>query len=446
MNLKKYKQAQAFLESLPSIQGYMTKRRHPSFYLERMRTLLALLHNPEKKFSYIHITGTSGKGSVTTLLHTMLKESGKRVGAYLSPHTSTVVERLLINGKTISAADFVWGVNAIKPAIRNMLQQGKEYAPSYFEALFAVALLLFQKYRIQWVVLEVGCGGQFDATNTIPSPKVTIITNIHLDHRHLLGKTRKQIADTKSGIIKPGTFVITGEQDPEVRKRILAKARSCKTKVDVITQPHNSISLEKGKMQTMVNGFGKFSSPLLGAHQLHNIAIAIRAAQRVGLSKKSILRGIQNTKIPCRSEFIQRNPDVMLDGAHNPAKIRALVSLLKHFNYKRIHVIMGIGHNKSHLQMFKNLLPTISSITFTSSSVDVPKPESPKVLLKKFKTVSKKPSHITVNPFDALRTTIKNTQKNELALVTGSLYLAGELRTEWISEQYILQHHSSFLV
>lgn len=443
-NLKAYHNAQAYVESLPSIQGYMTKRRHPAFFLERMRILLQRLGNPEKDFHYIHVTGTSGKGSVTMLLHNMLKASGKRVGSYVSPHTTTVVERILLNGKTVSVADFVWGINKIKPAIALMRKKGNEYAPSYFEALFAVSLLIFKRRGIRWIALEVGCGGEFDATNTIPSPRVAIITNVHLDHMRLLGNTRQKIAKTKAGIIKKGTHCFTGETDPKIRKIIAAKARAQNVPMAYVPDPHTPFSLNNGRMKWKDQQLGPLTSHVLGSHQSHNIALAIAVAKFLRIPKRAIQAGVVKTRIPCRSEFMQWNPPILLDGAHNPAKMLALSKLLGCMSYTKIHAIVGVGENKPAKKLLRILSPHISDIIFTASHVELPKPASPQKLLSAWRSISNKPATILLDGQQAIDRLIARSTNNELIVITGSLYLTGELRARWISEDRILRKRTSF--
>lgn len=433
------------MERLPSIAGYMERKKHPSFYLERMRLLLYTLGSPERGLEYIHIGGTAGKGSVTLLLHNMWLFSGKKVSAFISPHITTPIERILINGRPISVNDFMWAWKKIKPAIQHVKKtHGEIYAPSYFEAHFAMSLLLFHKKHIKHAILEVGCGGEFDATNTIPAPLATVITNIYLDHTQLLGRTRRAIAETKAGIIKTGTHVFTGESDPHIRTIIQRRAKRKKAKYTYIKIPKNTYRISKDMMLWRHAHLGKLSTHLMGAHQLHNIELAVAVAKFLHLPSSAIKKGIAQTRIPARSEFMQKHPAIFIDGAHNPAKMRALVELLRKMPYTRIHGVVGIGGNKPAAQMLRILLPKLSDCIFTRASLNLPKPASARKLLHTAKTLSSKPVFAISNPRTAIKRALKKSAKDDLILVTGSLYLSGEVRAQWISESSVCRTRNLF--
>ncbi|MDA1038262.1 MAG: Mur ligase family protein, partial [bacterium] len=219
--LQRYDNAVAFLETLPKINkdNYMESLgSDKGFYLRRLRYLLDLVGNPENFIqNYIHVGGTSGKGTVTKTLTENLLANRRKAGSYMSPHITTTTERFSVNGKLISMNSYSDLIEWIKPALHTCLVKSPYGLPSYFEIQVAIALEFFRREKCEWVVLEVGCGGEFDATNVIPQPKAAVITNIGLDHMHLLGETKAEIAETKSGIIKKGSLVFTGEKSPRLQ-------------------------------------------------------------------------------------------------------------------------------------------------------------------------------------------------------------------------------------
>lgn len=443
----RYAQAQRELEALPSIAGYMERKKHPSTYLERTRALLAELKNPERGFSVVHIGGTAGKGSVTMYLHYMLAASGKKTGAFISPHVTTAVERTLINARPISASDFVWAWKRVKKAIERLVKKnGRDAAPSYFEAQYAMSLLVFHKHRVQWMTLEVGCGGEFDATNTIPTPRATVITNVHLDHMQLLGRTRTQIAKTKSGIIKPSSAVFTGEMDPFIRHIIKNRSKKTGARFTFVRKPSFHGLIQNDQMQWRHPYMGKLTSHLLGAHQLHNAEIAITVARYLKLPKLAIKNGIAQTQMPARSEIMQHNPLVLIDGAHNPAKVESLVRLLRSLRVKQKHAVIGIGHNKQIRQMLRILIPQFTHICFTHASVEVPKPATAEDLLQIAKNLFPKRTFLTdANPSQAFEKILTKSNSPDAIVITGSLYLSGQIRTRWIPEAHILKTRNLFL-
>lgn len=427
--LTQYKTIERKLEKLSPEQGYMERQRHPSFFLERTRVLFEALGNPEKNFTYIHVGGTAGKGSITVMIHSILNQAGKRVGSYLSPHVTTLAERMLINMRPASVRDVVWAWERVNRVIQDIQKNhGKKFIPSYFEATFAMSMLIFKKQRCNWLVLEVGCGGEFDATNIIPTPRVTVLTNIYLDHTQLLGHTRKKIAQTKSGIIKKGTYVLSGERDPEIRRSIKQTARQQHASCTFVTKPiHAALALT-------------------GEHQQRNAALAAQAAKKIGISRTHILKGLREARLPARFECMQEHPRVILDGAHNPAKIKALRTALGSQTYNNLFAIIGIGRNKHIRKMLKLLLPQCTNVIFTASKQKEPKPARPEALQKIARELfPHRTWQKTKNVSDAVQRALRRAQADDLILVTGSLYVAGEARKRWIPENTILKKRNLFL-
>jgi dihydrofolate synthase / folylpolyglutamate synthase len=419
-----YKQAQIYLEKLPKLT-LMRRGENPALGLERTKILLHALGNPERGFQYIHITGTSGKGSVTLMLHEILLAAGKRVGSYFSPHVTTTTERIYINGRLVSVPDFLWAFNKVRSIVD---QTDKVNHPSHFEALFAMSLLIFHKHRVQWVVLEVGAGGQFDPTNAIPAPKVAIVTNIGLDHQQLLGRTRSQIARTKAGIFKPGSKVFTAESDPKIRKILKCVAHKSSCPLTYVPTPKNTIKLK-----------------LAGFHQQHNAALAYAVSQYLHIPKHSIEKGLFRVCLPGRFEIITRWPDIILDGAHNRDKVSALMSVLRTAKYHRIHAVVGACEHKDARALLRPLLPYVDEWFCTRVKQVLPKPLNPKKLAATIRQL--RPSarvHVARPASTALQQARLSLGPKDAIVVTGSFYLVGELRQQWYSEKSILSQQTSF--
>lgn len=206
------------LNNLPLDGDYLVDKHHADRYIKRMRYFLNLIGNPDKGMKLIHIAGTSGKGTVTNMVHEILLASGKNVGSFTSPFVTTPIEQIKVGDAYISPDEFADIVEYLKPFIDVAYTEGPYGSPSYFEIFFSIALVYFQRKKCDWVVLEVGLGGRYDATNVIERPSVTAITNIDYDHTELLGKTLRKIASDKAGIIKSGSAFFTTEQRPALLK------------------------------------------------------------------------------------------------------------------------------------------------------------------------------------------------------------------------------------
>ncbi|RMD50856.1 hypothetical protein D6827_03285, partial [Candidatus Parcubacteria bacterium] len=198
--------------------------------LKNLKKFLKLLGNPEKKMNFVHVTGTSGKGSVVTMVRQILSENGYKTASYTSPHTTCYLERFNINEKLVDPKILTSSINEVIKIYEKFLKQQNQ-ALSFFELSVAVALYTFAKEKVDWCVLEVGCGGRYDATNVIPTPKAAIITNIDKDHVELLGNSLTKIAHEKAGIIKKGGLVFSGEKRPACRRIIRKEAQKQNAKI-----------------------------------------------------------------------------------------------------------------------------------------------------------------------------------------------------------------------
>ena len=406
IKFKKYYQAVKYLESLSNVSRleYMKGKRR-DFYLKRTLELINKLNIELNNFKYIHIAGTSGKGSTVAIVHEILNQTGKKVGSFYSPHPTTSIERIKVGEKYISANNFALLMEKIKPAVNKMYLSGKYGIPSYFEVFFVLALLYFSKKECEYVILETGCGGKFDATNIIKKPLITAITNIGYDHTQILGKSLEKIAATKAGIIKPKSIFITTEQKPKILKIFKNICQDKKTKFIAL----------KGK----------------------NEKLAYIIAKQLKI--KNI--NIKKTGLSCRFEIIQNNPTVILDGAHNYDKLKLTFQNLKKMKYNRLFLIFTLNENKQIkriIKMLNNYLPDKSNIYITRHLVA----DRTCAELKMMYNLFPRNKQIFIDPWTALNKALGKAQPDDLILITGSFYLTGLLRTKWITEEKILTINS----
>lgn len=403
--------------------GKKPEKTDPNFFLARMRYFLDVLGCPDAGFKYVHVTGTAGKGTVSTMIQEILTAGGKKAGLYTSPYVTTTIEKIRVGDRYISPDEFADIVDDMRPAIQKAAH-GPYGAPSAFEFCLAIAIQYFKKQKCEWVVLEVGLGGRYDATNMIRGPKITAITTIDYDHTEILGNTLRKIAYDKAGIITEGSTFFTSEQRPELL-RLFKKI--CK---------------EKGAAYHHVGkqaGYKKYNSELARA-----------VAESIGISSAHIRKGIRNTKLPCRFEIISTKPTVILDGAHNRAKIWSTVSNLTDISYKKLVVILAISDTKKDNRAIISPLATVADhIIVTSLAGGERKSVHPAALLPYIKRALNKAKRkatvqIISKPSEALAAARNLAKKTDCILVTGSFFLAGELRKEWYPEEWVLRHRKSF--
>ena len=350
----------------------------------------------------------------------MLVADGKNAGLFTSPYVTTFTEKIKVGNKYMSAKEYVAIVDYLRPFITKATA-GKYGHPSAFELCLAIALLYYQQQKCDWVVLEVGLGGRYDATNVITAPKVTAITNIDYDHTEILGKTLKKIANDKGGIIKKGSAFFTSEQRPAL------------------------ISIFKKICKEQGASFEKI--PKQKDYKEYNLLLATHIAKSVGISAAAIEQGIKNVRLPCRFEIVATNPTIILDGAHNRAKIRTTISNLKKLSYKKLFVITGLSDtNNDRLAIIKPLLYVADVfIATTTNTSDRPSMHPNAFKAHVSKHVGKKTKFMSFeNPYEALKTAQKLAKEGDCILVTGSFFLAGELRKIWYPEEWVVEHQTSF--
>lgn len=450
MDIKTYSDAQKYLESLiPNAYN----KRYKSLRLERIEHLLDLINHPHRSFKSIHVGGTSGKGSTAYLISRILNEAGYHTGLHISPHLQTINERMQINNQVISDEEFITLVNWIKPYAQKVGESNPFGAPSYFEVLVALSFEFFKRKKVDIAVIEVGLGGILDATNVI-NPLVAVITNVDLDHTEILGNTIEKIAADKSGIIKKNINVVTAVKQPTVFEIIKNR---CQEKKAILTfvgdtnlhTPHWDNISYKIQTSTIHGSIFTIKTPekqysdlhlsLLGRHQVVNAACAVAAVELLSqygfiIKKQDIKHALSKAFFAGRMEIVKKSPMIILDGAHNPAKMNALVETMKELFHQKIIVVVGFKQKKDIDGMISTLLPiahcfiitTFSTMTDIGKNLSIDPLEIAKVVKKHNASVS---CAQVPNAATALQYILKQSTSNDIILVTGSLYLVGEIRS-----------------
>jgi dihydrofolate synthase/folylpolyglutamate synthase len=433
-----YAEAYNFLISLSNLprKEYMTNQRHCGWYLKRLQFFLNLIGNPERKIPhYIHITGTSGKGSVTAYLHSVLEANGKKVGSTYSPHPTTITERWKIGSKFMSKKEFVEIVEYLKPKLDEYIAKTPYDMLSFFEITEAIGLVFFARNKVSWAVMEVACGGRTDSSNIIPWKDVAVITNIGVDHIGVLGNNKKEIAYEKAGIIKPGCSVFTMEQNSSIRKIIEKECKCKKIKNYNYVKPGKLTGVNYNLNGTdFVYHNKKYYTPALGSHQIKNIILCIEIAKYLNTPNKAIQKGMARVYQPLRMEIISKKPLVIVDGAHNSDKMKTTIETMKQISRQtnnQTNLVVGFSGDKNISKMIKQLATLKpKSIAITRNTVNpFRKVADPQLLFKSFKKLLPKSKiKIFLDPRAAFKWSKKQTADNECLLATGSIFLSGEIK------------------
>jgi dihydrofolate synthase/folylpolyglutamate synthase len=417
--------------------------------LSMMRHLLDLLGNPQDRFRAVHVTGTSGKGSTATMIAEVLRQAGLHVGLYSKPHVQIPLERIVIDGRQIHPAAFVDLVAEFQAAAERLAARD-DYAPTYTQALVALALLAFARAQVDVAVVEVGIGGRLDDTNVV-HPLTATITSVGYDHMNFLGPTLEDIAREKSGIIKEGAPAITGRIERRPAAVIARTAKAAGSSLAALGRDFHMVplglDLAGGRMRYVERE--KMLSPLqvglLGLHQLTNAAVAVatvRAAeQRLGrvIPLDAYQRGLQHAWLPGRLEVVQREPLVLLDAAHNAQKARALRESLDDLTRGRPRVLaLGILADKASEDMIEVLAPGAQAVVVTRPPVIGNK--QPEALERLADLVRQHTSRVLTepDPLRAVELALDETPADGVLCVTGSLYLIGAVRGRWFPEETLL--------
>lgn len=426
-----------YILALPDLERFSSGPAGQTMSLDAMKALLARLDHPERGRHTIHVTGSKGKGSTSTMIASILHESGYKTALYTSPHLHDYVERIMIDMLPVSRFDFADGLAEIRDAIEevNLSDAGPV---STFGAMNALFFHLCRKNKVEWQVVEVGLGGREDATNVFETKDAAVITAISLEHTQVLGNTCKEIAQEKSGIITKGCKTILGAQnDPGVHDVVLAACTANgATLIDVATGYNVSPSSHDSNGQSFIlqTKERKYTlhSYMLGLHQLQNAATAVATAEAImpvapNVTPDMVEDGIANVEVPGRIEQLTRHPITIVDGAHNGESMRALVAgLERHFDYEDSVVILGLNQDKNLkdiLEAIQQLEPKLVIAT-RSASQRAMHPG----LIAEAATTMKMQCRVAQNMVDAIQLAKEHAAPNDLVCITGSLYVVGEAR------------------
>jgi len=426
-----FTEAEQLLLSLTNFprQEFMTDPKRNSAYMKRLQFFLNILGNPEKKIPhYIHVTGTSGKGSVCMMLESILRASGKKTGLNMSPHIGVITERWQVNGRAISKKRFVELVQELKPFFDIYLNTSPYEMISYFELMTAIAFYEFAKQKVEWAVMEVGLGGLYDPANLMPHKDVAVITNIGTDHADLMG-TKAQIAKEKSGIIRHRCHVFTGERDKKMLSIIQKETTKECCQLSVVSSKSCTVTEQSLDGLAFSYDNERYSLPVLGKHQTENAMLSIDIAKHLALPDHAITKGLSSIRLPHRMEIISKNPLIIIDGAHNPEKMKTTIEttnqILKSKIYN-LHLVVAFSHDKPWKRMIKQLASLQpKSVICTRQTINpFRKVADPKDIAKEFRRLCPN-AHITqcFDPSDAKYLVQKNCKKHDLTLITGSMFL-----------------------
>lgn len=423
---------------------FMQDRTACAIYLNRTQWVLDALGNPERQIPhYIHVGGTSGKGSTVAMIHNIIRASGSRVGSTYSPHLTSYTERFLVNDTCISPTQFSALAFEILPILDRCEAESPYGMISFFELMFVMALMHFARERVTYAVIEVGMGGRYDASTVIPTPDVTVITSIGRDHWQLIGPTRRDIAHEKAGVIKKGTTLIHGIHEPALQE-VLMQQCSIETPRTII-QPQKPTRVRVSPEGTSWTYDGHpYTTPAIGAHQAVNAGFAIEAARALHISDHTIRDGLAATTRAGCMERIATTPTIFIDGAHNIDKIRATVAAIRACitPTSEVHILLAISSDKNAHSMIRHLARIATSITTTEyQPVGGKQPytaEALAVIARTFLPPDR--VHVVADAHAAFASVLAHVPKNATLVVTGSLYLAGAIRSRYVSEDDILLH------
>lgn len=414
------------------------------YEIETVRSFLDYLGKPDEGMYVFHIGGTSGKGSTSTILSNFLASQGLKVGLFVSPHIETVKERIQLNNKNISEDYMQKYVERVVHMYQKFRSMKESRELTYFEIVFVAALLYFRDQGAVVAVIEVGLGGRLDPTNVLFG-NTCVLTNIGLDHTQYLGDTIEKIAYEKVQIVKSGSILVTGVQQ-ESAKRIIKNWTSGKAVEEFWFG--NEINLFGIKLGNSRTGFElkiknllerKFLVSLLGRHQVENAALSLTTfvsymqKQNKEINWKQLDRALANVKIPGRIEIVSKRPLVILDGAHNEDKFKALVATLKN-NSKSIVLLMALKNDKDSARIFEQLAGLrhkIKKVVLTKFGANQDlwvNSFDPEELLTQLTTsLPGIPIETEENPQMAYDNLKKELDNDEMLLVTGSFYLLASI-------------------
>lgn len=421
----------ASISSLLAARGNEVSKIHLG--LHRIRAILRALGDPHRKYPALHVAGTNGKGSVAALSESILRSAGFRTGLFTSPHLVRINERILVGGREISSNALARVANRVLSLEKALLERGKLDCPlTYFEFITACAFEHFAEAKVEIAVVEVGLGGRLDATNVV-RPKVCVITGISYDHQDILGNTLSLIAREKAGIIKRSVPVVSGCRALEAKRvirratsrigaRLIEMDRAC-----VVESMHARSGRFAFRLRTRLRSYRNLKLSLAGKHQVRNAAMAILAIESMipgGVRVGAVRRGLASVRWPGRLDEYRSRPRTVLDGAHNEEGARVLAEHIREFAPGEVHLVFGAMRDKDVRRIGQTLFPLARSIHLApvanARSMDP---------VSIFSVHSRYQARMRLHRSarSALRSAWKECSKKAIVVVTGSLYLVGEL-------------------
>ncbi len=385
--------------------------------LERITALLAALGDPQRKFRVVHVAGTNGKGSTCAMIEAGLRAAGVRTALYTSPHLMEPTERIRIAGEEVAETEFAEVFEKVHACAERMLREGSiDLHPTYFETVTAMAFLAFQQANVETAVIETGLGGRLDATNVV-RPEVAVITPIDYDHRNFLGDTIELIAAEKAGILKPDATAVIARQRPEAMRVLMEKANEVDCPV-LLTSDWKVLELDVGARGSRVRtGAYTIDCPLAGEHQAENALAAAMALDLLGVRPE----GIAQTRWPGRLERVHERPEIILDGAHNPAGAEALAAYIRRFYADRpVWLVFGAMRDKAVKEMAEILFPLAERVILAA-------PDNARAMEMAELRALAPGAEAAAAAADAVRMALAAPPETAV-FFAGSLYLVGEAR------------------
>ncbi|MBP1889664.1 dihydrofolate synthase/folylpolyglutamate synthase [Clostridium moniliforme] len=406
-----------------------------NYGLERTERLLDILGNPHKKIKCIHVAGTNGKGSTTSIITSILMEEGFKVGMYTSPYLEEFEERIQINRENIKKEELAFYMKDVKKAVDEVIKEGYSH-PTEFEIITCLMFLYFYVKKVDYAVIEVGLGGRLDSTNVI-KPLVSVIASISLDHTNILGSSLKEIAREKGGIIKEDIPLVLYPQEEEALNELKNIAEEKNSKIYEVKKDDGELLdiikerdyYQKIKIKGELDIY-YLNLKLLGEHQILNCALAVKTVEVLskleGFKINNLKKGVENAKWKGRLEVLNKKPTVVIDGAHNIQGIKSLTrNVTKYFKYNNLYLLIGILADKQVEEMINEIAPLSKKIIALTPNSD--RAELSSELKKEIEKVNN-----NVESFesyeDAFKSILKVAKEEDLILVTGSLYMIGEMR------------------
>lgn len=441
MKIRNFSEAERFLlDYAPKTRGLKFPGKKG---LVRTTYFLNLLGNPQSKLRIIHVAGTSGKGSTAYLVSQILHGLGKKTGLTLSPHVVDIRERIQINNRNIRKQKFVAYLHELIPFIEQM-EFTSFGLPTYFEILIVLVFYAFTKEKVEYAVVETGLGGLYDATNTVESKnKIVVLTKIGFDHTRILGNTLSKIAAQKAGIIHNGSTVVSVWQKPTARKVIEEESKKKKASLFWLGKEANYRNVDVDTSGTRFDFsfqdvvLKNIHLKLIGTHQAENCSLALAIVYFISKRDKfvfdeaSIKTALLKTHFPARFELIKiGTKTIIVDAAHNPQKMTALVTNLKGiFPGKKFDFLVAFKREKNYAKMLKHIVSVANNIIVSSFFVDrqdlVHLSQDPEKIGETLKELGVTQYEIIKDPREALQKSLLGRQ--EYLVITGSIYFIGEL-------------------